>query len=109
MHSINPLDLSSPYMLKGLWYVDEQLYPESRGSISHTFQHLHQAQEFIATTKAKTYGKRIENICQCHRDVKIKAIEAAEKVALEALKHSRDHVFSNFIKALTAIFSTRES
>lgn len=41
------LDLSAPYLDNGKWFVDEQLYPETRGFIAHEFSDESQAQEFI--------------------------------------------------------------
>ena len=46
----------------------------------------------------------IEGFCNCHKDVQIRAVEAAEKVALAAINDGRPNIQSNFINALRVIF-----
>ena len=41
------VDLSSPYEENGKWFVDETLYPESRGFIAHPFETKEAALFFI--------------------------------------------------------------
>ena len=48
--------------------------------------------------------RNIEGFCNCHKDVQIRAVEAAEKVALAAINDGRSDVQPSFINALRVIF-----
>lgn len=46
--NIDPTDLSEPYPFEGKWFIDEQLYPEARGTRLWEFDTEEQAKAFIA-------------------------------------------------------------
>ena len=50
----------------------------------------------------------IEGFCNCHKDVQIRAVEAAEKVALAAIDEGCGYPQSNFISALQVIFKGKK-
>ena len=54
-------DLSDIYEENGKWHTDEQLYPECRGYVQHSFDTEDEARAFMQKIKAADNQPTLEN------------------------------------------------